>query len=159
MTAADRRRVLAVEQVEELQQDPRLHAAGDVEPLGDANVEIRERRRGEGVTPGVDVDAVHRRVAVRIDQHAAGGRLAEMEAALSAENAADLKLVGQFDHAVDLQHVIDREIGRSLVAIGSVQERPGLLHQRAVGAGELAVGVGAAGGGFGDDRDGADEAV
>ena len=102
---------------------------------------------------------VHRRVAVGIDQHAARGRPAEMEAALRPEDAADLNLVRQFDHAVGLQHVIDREIGRSLVAIGSVQERAGRLHERPVGAGEFAVGVRTAGRRFGDGRDRADEAV
>ena len=114
---------------------------------------------GERVASGVDVDAVHRRVAVRIDQHAARGLPAEMETALRPEDAADLNLPRQFDHAVGLEHVIDRQIGRALVAIGSVQERAGRLHERAVGAGELAVGVRSAGRRLGDGWHRADEAV
>ena len=57
LPAAHRRGILAVEQVEELEQHLRPDARRDVEALGEPHVEIDERRRGERVAPGVDVDA------------------------------------------------------------------------------------------------------
>ncbi|MNC96094.1 hypothetical protein D3C83_133770 [compost metagenome] len=64
-----------------------------------------------------------------------------MEAALRPEDAAELNLVREFEHAVGLEHVIDGEVRRTLVTIGTVQEGASRLHERAVGARELAVGV------------------
>ena len=82
-----------------------------------------------------------------------------MKPALRPEDAADQKLVRQLDQPVDLEHMIDRQIGRSLVAVGAVQERSGLLDEGAVGAGERTVGVRSPGRGLGDGWHRADEAV
>ena len=82
-----------------------------------------------------------------------------MKPALRPEDSADQNLVRQLDEPVDLENMIDRQIGRSLVAVGAIQKRSGLLDERAVGAGERTVGVRSPGRGFGDGGHRADEAV
>ena len=64
---------------------------------------------------------------------------AEMKTALRPEDAADLNLPRKLDQPVDLENMIQSQIGRSLIAVGTVQKRSGLLDESAVGAGERCV--------------------
>ena len=157
--APDSGRVLVVEHVEEFDQHLRLGTPPDTKPLGDTHIEIDEGRSGKRVASRIDVDTDHRPVPVRIDQDAACGLPAEMKPALRPEDSAHQKLVRQLDEPVDLENMIDRQIGRSLVAVGTVQKRSGLLDEGAVGAGERTVGVGSPGRRLGDGWHRADEAV
>ena len=100
----------------------------------ETQIEIDEGGSGERVASRIHVDRVHRRIAVRVDQNAGCRIAAEVEPALRPEDPADQNLVRQLDEPAELEHMIDRQIGRTLVAVGAVQKRSGLLNERAVGA-------------------------
>ena len=133
--APDGGRVLAVEHVEELDQHLRL----GTRPVIPNRLETRMSRLTKGgalnaLRPASTSMAFTDAVAIRIDENAGCGLPAEMEPALRPEDPADQNLVRQLDEPVELEHMIDRQIGRSLVAVGAVQKRSGLLDERAVGA-------------------------
>ena len=103
----DRGGVLTIEQIEELEQRLHLKTLGDVEPLGNAHVEIDVSWTGESIasSSGAMVDAVECAIAVGILE---GQCLAaKMKTALRPENAANLQLPPKLQQSAKLKGVVD----------------------------------------------------
>jgi len=118
----DRRRVLPVQYVEELEQHLHSDALRKIDSLGKTHIEIHEWRRCESVSPGREIDPGQSAVAIRICCRSGA---AEMETALRAKDAAELDLPGQLEQAVELKSVVDGQVRWSFVEIRAVHERSG----------------------------------
>jgi hypothetical protein len=81
---------LAIEDVEEFEQRLQLNAFGDIESLGNAKIQIDERRSGKGVSTWSMIYGVEGAIPVRILE--INRPATEMKPTLSTEDSTDLKL-------------------------------------------------------------------
>jgi hypothetical protein len=107
-TSLDGPWILAVQQVEELEQQLYLDTIGDIETLGNAHIEIYEWGRRKGVPPGGKIDTVEITVTVRVSVERV--ETAEVKAALRSNDAADLNLPRKIHEPVDLKNMIQRQV-------------------------------------------------
>ena len=131
-----------IQKIKELEQDLRLNALADLEPFGQAHIEIDEGRRGEGIPPCTrpKVNGVGVSIAVRVTD---GRALAvEVKAALHPEDAADLNLPGKLHQPVDLEDMIHRQTGRAFISVRAIEKCSSLCHKPAVSSDVWAVRVG-----------------
>src|SRR6266850_4888036 len=93
--------VLTIQQIEKLKEYLCLDSFADVKTLGEAQIDIDEWRRGEGISPRRKIDTVEITIAVWVSVQSV--EAAKVKTALCANNAADLKLPRKIRQAVDLK--------------------------------------------------------
>src|SRR6266550_9102924 len=94
----DRSWVLTIQQIEKLKEYLCLDSFADVETLGEAQIDIDEWRRREAISSRRKIDTVEITIAVWVSVQSV--EAAEVETALCANNATDLKLPGKVHKSV-----------------------------------------------------------
>jgi len=151
------RRILTIEQIEELEQHLQFRPLTDIEPLGKAHVEIHIRGCSKSIPARPVIYAVEGSVSVRVFKIY---RLAAvMKSTLSSEDTAKLYLPWKHQQSIDLEGVIQWQVWRTFIKIGTIYERSRRRNEPAVGAREWAVRVGSTSPRFGDYRCYADKAI
>ena len=82
-----RSRILAIEQIEELEEDLHFGPLANRELFRKAHIEINKSRRSKGIPPRSQIDAVEIRIAVPVKRRSSA---AEVKSALCSEDAAEL---------------------------------------------------------------------
>src|SRR6267143_5258530 len=100
----DRGWVLTIQQIKKLKEYLCLDSFADVETLGEAQIDIDEWRRGEGISPRRKIDTVEITIAVWVSVQSV--EAAKVKTALCANNAADLKLPRKIHQPVNLKDMI-----------------------------------------------------
>ena len=116
--------VAVIKHVEEFKQALHAEVLANRPSPGDAQVHVHEGRRSKSVAACLQVAAIEIAVAVLVDRRFSRRRVAE--AALRAENAAELNLPRQFHKAVGFEGVAESEIGRSVIECRAIVKNAGL---------------------------------
>src|SRR6266550_7102468 len=95
----DRGWVLTIQQIEKLKEYLCFDSFADVETLGEAQIDINEWRRPEGISSRRKIDTVEITIAVRISVQSV--EAAKVKTALCANNAADLNSPPKIHQPVD----------------------------------------------------------
>src|SRR5215469_9034180 len=102
------RRIGAVKEVEEFKHALKIHAFVDAKSLRDAHIHVHETRRLECVAARFQVATVKVIVAVLIERHERALRVAE--AALAAEETAELNLPGKIQEPMGLKSIAQGKV-------------------------------------------------
>src|SRR6185295_7906457 len=107
------------------------------EPLGKTRIEIYKSRRGEVIAPSTMIDGVESSIAVRV--FGDRGSAADMKTTLRPEYAAGLNLPGKFHQPVDLEDMIQRQIGWAFIEVGAIEKSSSLSDKLSAGCSERSI--------------------
>ena len=96
----DRRRIIAIEQIEEFQVGEEPGAFSEIEPFGDAQIHVNEGRSRKAIATFREVQAIEVVVAIHIRRICREGSTV-VESALYAENVANVDLPRKLYEPVD----------------------------------------------------------
>src|SRR4029077_9615315 len=113
-------RIGIVKQIKEFEKALDFEAITDGPGFSDAQIHVNEMRSNEGIAARFQVAAVKRAIRIHIDRLLCDSGIAE--AALGAEQAAELNLPRQFHEAVKFEGVTQSQIGRAAVEFRSIAQ-------------------------------------
>ena len=96
----DRRGIIAIEQIEELQVGEEPSVFSEIEPFGDAQIHVNEERSRKAIATFRKIQAIEIVVAIHVRRICREGSTV-VESALYAENVADVDLPRKLYEPVD----------------------------------------------------------